>query len=96
MRARLFLALALVGGVAQAASPAAHSFSVDDLLHLGRLGGWDVSRDGRRVIFTVRSFISPPDFNPSVSPGAPCTHCCRFFKPTDIVASERFARYWQL
>src|SRR5947209_5472378 len=53
MRARLFLALALVGGIAEAAAPAAHPFTVEDLLHLGRLGGWDVSRDGRRVIFAV-------------------------------------------
>jgi dipeptidyl aminopeptidase/acylaminoacyl peptidase len=38
---------------AQAATRPAHAFSFDDMARLGRLGGYDVSRDGKRVVFSV-------------------------------------------
>lgn len=42
--------LLLLGGVAQAAS---HPFSFDTMARLGRLGDFDVSRDGKWVVYVV-------------------------------------------
>src|SRR3569623_46476 len=47
---RLLLALWLFGGVAQAAS---HPFGFDDLARLGRLGDFDVSKDGKWIVYAV-------------------------------------------
>ena len=46
----LALCLLLVGGAAQAAT---HPFSFDDMARLSRLGGYDVSRDGKWVVYAV-------------------------------------------
>ena len=47
---RVLLALVLVAGTASAAT---HPFTFDDMARLGRLGDWDVSRDGKWVVYTV-------------------------------------------
>jgi dipeptidyl aminopeptidase/acylaminoacyl peptidase len=47
---RAWLVMALVAGTAQAAT---HSFGFDDMVRLGRLGDFDVSRDGKWVVYTV-------------------------------------------
>jgi dipeptidyl aminopeptidase/acylaminoacyl peptidase len=47
------LPLVLAAGVAHAAAHPTHPFGFDDMARLGRLGDFDVSRDGRRVVFTV-------------------------------------------
>jgi len=49
MRAAWFL-VALIGASAQAAT---HSFGFDDMARLGRLGDFDVSRDGKWVVYAV-------------------------------------------
>jgi dipeptidyl aminopeptidase/acylaminoacyl peptidase len=49
MRA-LFFALVLLGGSAAAAT---HPFGFDDMARLGRLGDFDVSKDGKWVVYAV-------------------------------------------
>jgi dipeptidyl aminopeptidase/acylaminoacyl peptidase len=54
MRAALAISLLLAATVARAAThPTPHPFTFDDMARLGRLGDFDVSRDGRRVVFVV-------------------------------------------
>jgi dipeptidyl aminopeptidase/acylaminoacyl peptidase len=52
----LVLVAAHVAGVASAAhTPAGHSFGFDDLARLKRLGGFDVARDGKSLVYSVTS-----------------------------------------
>ncbi len=51
MRAHLLATLLLVAAPAAAAAP--HPFGFDDMARLGRLGDFDVSRDGRFVVYVV-------------------------------------------
>ena len=60
MRAWLLVLLvagvASVGRVASAAhTPAGHNFGFDDMAHLKRLGGFDVARDGKSIVYAVTS-----------------------------------------
>src|SRR5438067_1791 len=47
---RVLVALVLAAGTAVAAP---HPFGFDDMARLGRLGGFDVSRDGKWVVYSV-------------------------------------------
>ena len=49
---RSLLALVLLAGTAQAASHS-HPFGFDDMARLGRLGDYDVSRDGKWIVYSV-------------------------------------------
>jgi dipeptidyl aminopeptidase/acylaminoacyl peptidase len=55
----------VLAGVAEAATHPAHAFSFDDMARLGRLGGYDVARDGRRVVYAVTR--ADPDENKTTS-----------------------------
>src|SRR5262252_7977765 len=51
----VFLTMCLaVCGSARAATTT-HPFGFDDMAHLGRLGGFDVTHDGRMLVFAVTS-----------------------------------------
>jgi dipeptidyl aminopeptidase/acylaminoacyl peptidase len=52
MRAHLLAILLLAGG-ASAQAAASHPFGFDDMARLKRLGDFDVSRDGKWVVYTV-------------------------------------------
>jgi dipeptidyl aminopeptidase/acylaminoacyl peptidase len=47
---RVLVALLLVAGSASAAT---HPFAFEDMARLGRLGDFDVSRDGKWVVYSV-------------------------------------------
>ncbi|HEX4458190.1 MAG TPA: S9 family peptidase, partial [Polyangia bacterium] len=52
---RAWLPVLLVAGVAHAAhmTPAGHNFGFDDMVRLKRLGGFDVARDGKSIVYAV-------------------------------------------
>src|SRR5436309_9363437 len=49
----VWLSLCIAAGASAHAAAAAHPFGFDDMARLARLGGFDVTRDGRTVVFTV-------------------------------------------
>lgn len=51
----LCLSLCVLGTLAQAAAPASHPFTADDLVSLRRIDSPTASPDGKRVVFTLRT-----------------------------------------
>ena len=49
----LLLAAGLAGSAHAAHTPAGHNFGFDDMARLKRLGGFDVARDGKSLVYSV-------------------------------------------